>query len=209
VVLGFKAANHPQQTGVRGARDDIDDRGTDPLLFVHIERILGHFTLDVAASDDNAKCERYLTRYAQPDGLAASWAGESVWCNPPYSDLGAWVQKAWREWLTVDVDDFFVPVARPELIVMLVPSSRTEQGWWQDHIEPHRDYFGGVQVVFLRGRRRFVRVGADSIGPNERPPFGSCLLVWRHALLTPTERAGLAAPPPIEAASGPDKALTL
>lgn len=185
MVLGFKAKNHPQQTGVRGARDDIDDRGTDPALFAHIESILGSFTIDVAASHDNAKCERYLLRADIENGLEAPWFGR-VWCNPPYSDLSAWTNKAWTEWARL--------VEPPELIVMLVPSSRTEQGWWQDHVEPFRDYAGSVQVVFLRGRRRFVRAGADAIGPNERPPFGSCLLVWRGVPLSPTEREALAAP---------------
>jgi hypothetical protein len=28
---------------------------------------------------------------------------------------------------------------KAELIVMLLPANRTEQGWWQKHIEPFRD----------------------------------------------------------------------
>lgn len=187
MVLGFRAENHPQQTAARGARDSIDDRGTDPALFAHVAGVLGPFTLDVAASPHNAKCDRYLVRSGSPDGLTATWREERVWCNPPYSDLWAWVHKAWAEW-----------ERGAEMIVLLVPSSRTEQGWWQDHVEPSRDRVGShLRVVFLRNRRRFVRAGASGIGPNERPPFGSCLLVWRRPPLASEERLALAEPPAV------------
>lgn len=41
-----------------------------------------HFTVDVAAAADNAKCERFYTK--EQNGLEQSWFGERVWCNPPY-----------------------------------------------------------------------------------------------------------------------------
>ena len=47
--------------------------------------IRGPFTVDVAAAPHNTKCERFYT--AEQDGLAQSWAGETVWCNPPYSSI--------------------------------------------------------------------------------------------------------------------------
>ena len=37
---------------------------------------------------------------------------------------------------------------------------------------------GDFLVEFLPGRMRFIAAGADDIGPNERPPFGCCLLIW-------------------------------
>lgn len=40
------------------------------------------------------------------------------------------------------------------------------------------DRAGGVRVVFLPGRMRFIRRGQTDVGPNERPPFGCCLLIW-------------------------------
>ena len=164
-ILGFRASNHPQQTAKRGASDEIDDRGTHPNDFGPLNERFG-FTLDVAAAPHNAKCKRYFTR--ADDGLEQSWAGEMVWCNPPYSDIGAWVHKAHDEAST----------ARG--IVMLLPANRTEQGWWQDWVEPYRDRYYGlrVRVEFLRGRMRFIKAGQTDIGPNERPPFGCCLLIW-------------------------------
>ncbi len=52
------------------------------------------FTLDAAANDQNAKCERYFT--PEIDGLRQSWKTEgAVWCNPPYGrEVGRWVKKA-------------------------------------------------------------------------------------------------------------------
>lgn len=51
-----------------------------------------HFTLDPCATPDNAKCERYFTR--EQDGLRQDWAGETVYCNPPYGrDMPRWIEK--------------------------------------------------------------------------------------------------------------------
>lgn len=166
-MAGFKAQNHPQQTAARGAKDQVDDRGTGLEYFGPWQQRFG-FTLDVAAAEHNAKCARYFTR--EDDGLAQPWSGERVWCNPPYSDCGTWVRKAWAEWR-----------AGAELIVMLLPANRVEQAWWQDYVEPFRDKPGSpLRVEFLRGRMRFDRPGAV-IGPKgDRPPFGCCLLVWER-----------------------------
>ena len=169
-LVGFRAQNHPQQA----RKDAVDDRGTDPEFFAKMVERFGPFTVDVAAAPHNAKCERYYT--IDDDGLSQSWAGERVWCNPPYSDIGAWVRKAWGE---------FIARADPaELIVMLLPANRTEQRWWQEQVEPRRDDRWHpdriLRVEFLPGRMRFIRPGADGIGPNERPPFGCCLLIWQE-----------------------------
>jgi phage N-6-adenine-methyltransferase len=165
-LAGFKAANHPQQTAKRGVRDEVDDRGTDPAFIASLEERFGKFTLDVAASPHNAKAPTFYTR--ADDGLAQPWAGR-VWCNPPYSDCGAWIRKAWQEW----------QYAHPKLIVMLLPANRVEQGWWQDWVEPRRDRTGSpLRVEFLRGRMRFDRPDWTPGPKGDRPPFGCCLLVW-------------------------------
>lgn len=161
-LVKFRAQNHPQQVDVNGALPQVDDRGTAPEFFAALDARFG-FTIDVAAASHNAKCERYFG--IEEDGLAQPWAGERVWCNPPYSDIGAWVKKAWKE-------------RDAEVIVMLLPANRTEQKWWQLYVEPRRDKGGRLRVEFLRGRLRFVMPGEESIGPNQRPPFGCCLLIW-------------------------------
>lgn len=157
-LLAFKSRNHPQQP----TQDEADDRALPALNFATLhKRFL--FTLDVAAAPHNAKLPRYFTR--AENGLAQSWAGERVYCNPPYSDIEPWLEKAWAE---VDAS----------LIVMLLPANRTEQYWWQQWVEPYRDSRFGLRVEFLPGRLRFLKPGQAAIGPNERPPFGCCLLIW-------------------------------
>ena len=164
-LVGFKAGNHPQQVTKRQASDEVDDRATHPIHFAEFEKEFGPFSIDVAAAAHNAKVGRFYTR--EQDGLAQSWAGERVWCNPPYSAIAPWVAKAWAEWETADG------------IVMILPANRPEQGWWQDMVEPFRDRADSpLRVRFLPGRMRFIKRGQTDVGPNERPPFGCCLLIW-------------------------------
>ena len=90
-----------------------------------------HFTLDVCATVENAKCRNYFT--AEQDGLAQSWGGV-CWCNPPYGrQIGAWVQKASESDATV---------------VMLLPA-RTDTAWFHDYI------YGKAEIRFIRGRLKF------------------------------------------------------
>lgn len=41
-----------------------------------------NFTMDPAATKENAKCDKYFTE--EEDGLLQNWEGEVVFCNPPY-----------------------------------------------------------------------------------------------------------------------------
>lgn len=133
----------------RGARDDWE---TPPALFAELDREFG-FTLDAAASYGNAKCARYITR--DDDGLAQSWEGEVVWCNPPYGHgvLSRWVEKGLRE-------------SAHATVVMLVPAY-TASGWWHDYATR------ATEIRFLRGKVRFV-------GAEDRAMFASAVLVFRR-----------------------------
>lgn len=170
-LVGFRAKNHPQQA----VRDDVDDRRTprdffDPLNAKHA------FTVDVAASAGNTLLPRFYTR--EDDGLAQSWAAERVWCNPPYSNLYAWVEKAWVEL-----------ASGCESVTMLVPANRCEQKWWQQLVEPFRDRHScarasckNLRVDFLPGRMRFDwPAGRVVPAKGDRPPFGLALLTWERA----------------------------
>jgi phage N-6-adenine-methyltransferase len=122
-------------------------------VFAELSERFGPFTLDVCASAENAKCERYFTR--DDDGLAQTWTGR-VWMNPPYGrKLGDWMKKA-RE----------SALATAELVVCLVPA-RTDTRWWHEQA-----LLGDVE--FLRGRLKF--------GEAENPaPFPSVVVVFRPA----------------------------
>ena len=165
-LVGFSARNHPQQA----PKSFVDDRETDPAMFADLHARF-RFTIDVAASEHNAKLPRYYT--AEQDGLAQSWAGERVWCNPPYSDIGPWVAKAWRAW-HYELNG----TKGAELTVMLLPANRTEQAWSHQWVEPYRDCGAVLRTEFIRGRTRFIAAGDTEIKPNARPPFGCVLLIW-------------------------------
>jgi site-specific DNA-methyltransferase (adenine-specific) len=129
--------------------------GRDFFASLHAEF---EFTVDAAASPENACLPRYWTE--GDEGLMQSWEGERVYMNPPYGrQLPRWVEKAWTE----------APVA--EVIVALIPA-RTDTAYWHEYI------FGQAEVRFLRGRLTFD--GATNVAP-----FPSAVIVWRPRDLTP------------------------
>lgn len=162
-LVGFRAQNHPQQATV----DHVDDRRTPESLFVPLHE-KHRFTVDAAASPENALLPQFWT--LQDNALTRAWRWHRVWCNPPYSDIKPWVQKAWAE----------MEGGCP-LIVMLLPANRCEQGWWQRHVEPFRDRGGTLSTRFLEGRLRFDWP-AGRVVPlkGDRPPFGCVLLTWQR-----------------------------
>jgi len=144
-----------------------------------------HFTVDVAGHPLAPATEIIGNVWTFPtvDGVIRSWARHRVWCNPPFSDIAAWVRKAHTE----------VCVHRQcPLVVMLLPWNRQEQGWWQQYIEPWRDtpgYAGDstIQTIALGGGK-YGAVGRVKYGTPEDPEgrhhknspnFGSGLVIWR------------------------------
>ena len=112
-----------------------------------------HFTLDAAASPDNAKCANYFTE--EQDGLAQSWEGHTVWCNPPYCrKTGLWVKKAYEEHQRTGCT-----------VVMLLPS-RTDVRWFHDYI------LGKAEIRFIKGRLKFG-------GNKNSAPFPSLVVIYR------------------------------
>lgn len=173
--MSFVARNHPQQTDRRGALDVVDDRRTLPDTFDECRALAGvtGYDLDAAASRDNRLAPDWWA--IKDDGLSRPWWGR-VWCNPPYSDIRPWIEKAHAE--AERSRSRPLTVSPCSTIAMLLPANRTEQGWWQDLVEPARRD-GSLEVYFLRGRRRFGHPEGWQVPvKGDRPPFGLCLLVW-------------------------------
>ena len=121
-----------------------------------------HFTLDAAASPENAKCENYYTK--EDDALTKNWEGV-VWCNAPYGKrkpkvLYSFVKKGWEE------------AQNGNIVVMLV-ASRTDVKWWHDYA------MGAKEIRFVKGRLKFV--GGDS-----GAPFPSAIVVFTKGYHRPT-----------------------
>lgn len=111
-----------------------------------------NFDLDAAASDDNHKCKEYFT--IEKDGLSQSWAGCRVFCNPPYSQIDKWVEKAFRETRNDNT-----------LVVLLIPS-RTDTRYFHNYI------YQRAEIRFVKGRLKF------GDGKNSAP-FPSMLVIFR------------------------------
>lgn len=108
------------------------------------------FTLDVCASDGNAKCERYFT--ARDDGLSKPWAG-ICWMNPPYGrGIGDWMRKAYES-------------ARDGATVVCLVPARTDTRWWQT-------YATQGEVFFVPGRLKFGDAKANA-------PFPCAVVTFR------------------------------
>ena len=125
--------------GAAAMTSERDDWETPQALFDELDAI-HHFTLDPCSTHANAKCAKHYT--AEEDGLAQSWEGETVYCNPPYGrNLGEWVRKCAEE-------------SRHAKIVLLIPA-RTDTRYFHDYIYRKP----GVKVDFIRGRLKFERGG--------------------------------------------------
>lgn len=111
-----------------------------------------HFTLDVCATKQNAKCEAYYTRIQ--NGLSREWKG-ICWMNPPYGrEIGKWVKKAYE-----------TALYGAGTVVCLLPA-RTDTAWWHD-------YCMKGEVTFVRGRLKFG-------GCANSAPFPSAVVVFMN-----------------------------
>lgn len=114
-----------------------------------------HFNLDPCATPESAKCERYFTK--EQNGLTQKWGGSRVFCNPPYSEISKWVEKAYRETREDNT-----------LVVMLIPA-RTDTKYFHNYI------YQRSEIRFVKGRLSFSSKGTA--------PFPSMIVIFRGANL--------------------------
>ncbi len=119
-------------------------------LFDHLDKIY-HFTLDPAATTENALCGKFYD--ADTDGLLQSWAGETVFVNPPYG------RKHNRRWAHKIAEE------GKETTVVALVASRTGSRWFQDSI------VSANKLYFLKGRLKFGNVSNSAT-------FDSVIAVW-------------------------------
>lgn len=122
-------------------------------VFGYADRAWGPFDLDACASEWNHKCGLYYTE--KQDGLKQPWIGV-VWCNPPWADIGPWVDKSYKETR---------PGGSARRVVMLMPS-RTGQAWF-------RLASRNATVHWIPGPGR-IRFGAPPGEPDGSGGFEDC-----------------------------------
>ena len=99
-------------------------------LFKRINDVF-HFTRDVCASKENAKCPVFWTE--QDSCLDKKWDGIN-WMNPPYKNMKQFIKKAFEERYNATT-------------VCLIPA-RTNTKWWHD-------WCMKGEVHFICGRPKF------------------------------------------------------
>jgi hypothetical protein len=167
---------------------DNDIRETPPGLFDRLVDMYGRpFECDTAADAQNTKVPAcyYSIRGLESNGrairgmvtgLTGRWPAH-WFCNPPFSELKTWVEKAWR-------------ANQPGL--MILPNTKGEQRWWARLVEPYRDGRGSPVNLFgatlpltthyLEGRERFWADGKPILtkdGAVGQPRFGLVAFIWR------------------------------
>jgi len=114
-----------------------------------------NFSCDVAANIDNSLCDFHYDQY--DNAIIQQWF-DNNWCNPPYSDITPWVNKAIEQH------------GCGRTIVMLAPAD-TSVKWFK------LAYESCNEIRFISGRISFIN--ADTQKPVNGNNKGSVLFIWR------------------------------
>jgi len=141
--------------------DTRQDYGT-PLEFIEaVERRFGKLTFDIAASPENAKCEKFFTE--ADDALEQPWPNGLLWLNPPFKVIDPWAEQCLF---------YGNPLRR---ILMLTPAS-IDALWYAKHVHQK------AAVLAVSPRIKFVGEKHAYPKPLMLSCFGfgvSGLDVWR------------------------------
>ena len=107
-------------------------------------------------------CTDYHNYHAFPNGYTKNENGliqpwiTWTYCNPPYSEVSLWVEKACSE-----------NSHRGTKIIMLLPV-RTDTQWFHDYIYTN----AACEIRFIKGRLKFK-------GTKNSAPFPSMIVIFR------------------------------
>lgn len=98
-----------------------------------------HFTLDVCATKENAKCELYYS--PEQNSLERDWLGHVCWMNPPYDkSIGVWIKKAYET------------AQQGGLVVALIQSRSTDTKVFHQYV------MKASEIRFIKDRLHFGRL---------------------------------------------------
>lgn len=137
---------------------DVRDEWRTPLFVYDWIDTRFEFGVDLAASHVNHLSDAYVTR--GENSLVQDWsrlAGPGF-CNPPYSDIDPWLEKAVTE------------ARKGFTSVFLIPTPNGE--------DRYGEYVFDVasEIIFITGRLAFLRPDGAPVSGNTR---GSCFVVYR------------------------------
>ncbi|MEM4723631.1 MAG: DNA N-6-adenine-methyltransferase [Candidatus Hadarchaeum sp.] len=135
----------------KGSRDEWR---TPPEFFELINKEF-NFTIDGAASRENSLLPRFYSK--ENSAFDASPSKETIFVNPPYSDIMPWVHLAY-DWSVGG-----------NTVVMLLPAA-TDTGWWA------AASWMANEIRLMSPRVKFINSDGR---PQGSPPFGSALVIFR------------------------------
>lgn len=136
-------------------QDERDEARTPDWLFKWLDSDY-HFEIDLAATKMNKHCRDYFCE--NDDALSQEWAnGYSVgFCNPPYSNIGPWFDKATFEALHGFTTVFVVPTFNGDSYWKIASKYATK-------------------IINIIGRVEFLRPDGTPFKGN---PRGTCIVVF-------------------------------
>ena len=121
-----------------------DEWETPNAVFKLAEKRYGSFLFDVAAQKHNSKCLYYSS-----DSLHIDWT-QNNWCNPPFSLIGEFIDKAVQE-------------ACLGKHTTMICKAATETKWFLKAVKHAKE------IVFLTPRVHYIGAGKSA-------PFASCFI---------------------------------
>lgn len=132
-----------------------------------------NFNLDVAASHQNRKCAQYFTQY--DNSLNKIWTHYDVineqiidgrvWCNPPYSKVKEFLEKATKEFNNYNCK-----------CIVFLTFANTDTNWFHDYCYNKPN----VELRFLKGRLKFKGKNKDGIEVKNSAMRPSMLIIFRR-----------------------------
>ena len=125
--------------------------------------------LDVAASQQNTKCDNFLTNALFEEWYTLVGGGHNirlvdVWCNPPHSLTEEFIRRADSQHKKYNIN-----------IMMIVPSNTESTKVWSELIE--NDHYDLVENHRVEGRPRFLQHGNTKTKFSSRNAYR--VLIWR------------------------------
>jgi len=115
-----------------------------------------NFTLDLCASSQNRKCDRFYS--IDNSCLDKEPHGERIFCNPLYGrEISQFVKKCYE-------------LSKNNIVVMLIPA-RTDTAYFHNFI------YQKAEIRFIRGRLKFTN--PETKGPSSPAPFPSMVAIFR------------------------------
>lgn len=131
-----------------------DEWGTPQWLFDLLNKEF-KFDADAAASEGRQKCDFYFT--PEVDALISNWSDDTLFLNPPYSKIGAFMQKAYESSLL------------GATVVCLIPA-RTDTRYFHDYC------MKAYEIRLIRGRVKFTNPYSQT--PLTSATFPSCIVIF-------------------------------